>query len=593
MTHADKLKALREILKTRDLDGYLVPRTDEYQGEYVPPSAERLAWLTGFDGSAGQAAVLTDKAVVMSDGRYTIQLARQVDPALFETADMVEVGLAAWLKDNAAESARIGYDPMLFTAAQMERLSKAPLEFVPVAGNLIDEIWTDRPAPPCGRVELFPDDIAGRSAAEKCRLIAEKVKEEGAQACLLTASDSIAWLLNVRGSDVPRIPVVLSYAMLYEDGRVDWFVEGGKIAQNVKDNLASHVTIQEPAALNTVLEKIASDKADVLLDRKQTPLWFVQKLEEGGAVIKDSEDPCIAPRACKTDSEKEAIIESHVRDGVALVKFLQWVEEEGIKGGLSELDVDRKLLDLRGRDPAFREPSFDTIAGWADNGAVIHYRVTEESNKAIIPPGLLLVDSGGQYCGDGIAGTTDVTRTIAIGEPSLEMCENFTRVLKGHIALARAKFPEGTTGPQLDTLARHSLWEASLDYDHGTGHGVGCYLSVHEEAASISKRGTRALKPGMLISNEPGYYQAGDYGIRIESLVFVVEKGLRHGTDKEMLGFDTVTLAPIDRHLIVKELLSAEELSWLNDYHARVYDTLAPRLDKATKAWLNKACAPL
>ncbi len=586
--YKNRLDSLRAEMADHNLDAYLIPRADEFMGEYVPACAERLAWLTGFDGSAGIAAVTADKAVVMSDGRYALQLAQQVNSDLFETGDMIETPPGKWLADNTSNGARVGYDPMLFTAAAIDGYEAAGLTMVPVAGNLIDAIWDDRPAAPCGAVELFSDEIAGRTATDKCAEIAASLKDEGLSAFVLTDPQAVAWLLNIRGADVPMIPLALSYAVIYADGKVDWFIDPAKIPAAVGEALPSDIALHNPKELEGMLQGLGGI---VGLDSASTAIWFKQVLAEGGVMTRDRDDPCVLPRACKTDSEKAAIIETHIRDGVALVRFLKWVAEEGVKGGLTELDIVAKREEFSRRDPAYREASFDTIAGWADNGAVVHYRVTEETNKAIKAPGLLLVDSGGQYCGDGIAGTTDVTRTVAIGQPTDEMRENFTRVLKGHIGVASARFPEGTTGPQIDTLARKALWDVSRDYDHGTGHGVGCYLSVHEEAASISKRAGMPFKPGMLISNEPGFYKAGEYGIRIESLVFVVEAGLREGTDKKMLAFETVTMAPIDRSLIVKDMLSAEELAWLNAYHVQVYETLAPRLEPDEAAWLEMVCA--
>ncbi|MCB9988689.1 MAG: aminopeptidase P family protein [Rhodospirillales bacterium] len=586
-----RLGLVREEIARLQLDGYIIPRTDEFLGEYVPACAERLAWLTGFDGSAGIAAVLPDRAVVMSDGRYTLQLEQQVNRALYEAGDMYEAPLSDWLRDHAEEGARIGYDPMLFTPPQIESLSKAPVELVAVEGNLIDAVWNDRPAPPLEAVEMFPDEMAGKTAGEKRTEISASLEKEGLDAFVLTAPESVSWLLNVRGADVPHIPVVLSYAIIYAGGRIDWFVDPGKQGADVLPFFPQEVFCHDISKLSDNLLNL-KDKV-VGLDYKRSSVWFRQVLTTAGAQVKDIEDPCIEPRACKNEAERAAITETHIRDGVALVRFLKWVDEQGPKKKLTELDIVAKREECSRLDPLYREASFDTIAGWADNGAVVHYRVTKETNKPIKPPGLLLVDSGGQYCGGGVAGTTDVTRTVAIGEPTDDMRENFTRVLKGHIGVATARFPEGTTGGHIDALARKPLWDVGRDYDHGTGHGVGCYLSVHEEAAGISKRAGMPFKAGMLISNEPGYYKAGEYGIRIESLVFVVEDGLREDTDKKMLAFETVTMAPIDRNLIDPVLLSASETKWLNAYHRTVYETLAPRLESDVAAWLEQACTPL
>ncbi|MCB1557141.1 MAG: aminopeptidase P family protein [Alphaproteobacteria bacterium] len=586
------LETLRAAMISRGLDGYLLPRTDEYQGEYVPACAERLAWLTGFTGSAGIAVVLSNKAVVMSDGRYEIQLAQEVDPTLFETADMFETPAAAWIQKNAPSGTKIGYDPLLFTPADLTPFANVPVEMVPLDRNLVDDIWTDRPAPPCAPVSLFPEAIAGLTAAEKREMAAATVREAAGTAFLLADPLSIMWLLNVRGGGIPYIPVALSRAVLHADGAVDWFVESQKLTPAVRESLGAAVAAREPDMLFNYLKTLGTESC-LLFDPKRTPVRFLQIADKAGLRTKEAEDPCVLPRAIKTPAEQTAIREAHIRDGVAMVRFLHWIATEAPKGHLTELDLVAKRESFSRDDPAWREPSFDTIAGWAENGAIIHYRVTPETNKRILPPGLLLMDSGGQYCGEGVAGTTDITRTVAIGRPTDDMRENFTRVLQGHIAVASARFPASATGPQIDALARKSLWEAGRDYDHGTGHGVGCYLSVHEDAAGITRREIMPFAPGMLLSNEPGFYKKGAYGIRIESLVQLRKDGKREDTETDMLAFDTVTLAPIDRSLIVKEMLSASELAWLNAYHARVCDILSPRLDAASRLWLAGACAPI
>ncbi len=597
----ERLQALRDELKQKKLDGFLVPRTDEYQGEYVPAGAERLAWLTGFTGSAGLAVILDNKAAVITDGRYDIQVEQQTESGLYETYSE-DMTAEDWLADNGVSGMTIGYDPKLHTPSQLVALKKKlkakNITLTPVDENPLDSVWDNQPAPPMAMVELFPDSIAGRSAQEKRTDIAKALKNENGKAVILTKSDSIAWLLNVRGNDVPHIPVVLSYAILYETGDVHWFVDSAKVPPDVTKHLGSHVQCREPGELENALAYLAhdalKDNKPVMLDFKRTASWFKIKLEDAGAAVENMADPCILPRACKTPEEQAGIIESHIRDGVAMARFLKWLDEEGPKGQLSEIDVEEQLLQYRQQDGDLRDTSFDTIAGWAGNGAIIHYRATPESVKTITPPGLLLLDSGGQY---GSGGTTDITRTIAMGTPTEEMQENFTRVLQGHIGVAMARFPEGTVGAQIDLLARQPLWNAGLDYDHGTGHGVGCYLAVHEEAAGISKVGQTPFAPGMLISNEPGYYDKEDeYGIRIESLVLVREDGLRHGTNKIMMTFETVTMAPIDTRLIKPDMMKDEELAWLNDYHERVYKTLSPRLEPHehdVKTWLKQACEPL
>ncbi len=590
-TYKEKLEALRSEMVALGLDGFIVPRADAFQGEFVAKGEERLQWLSGFTGSAGVVVVLNTRAIVLTDGRYTLQVKEQVDEALFETGDSTKTKVSEWLCEYVEKGAVIGFDPWLHTHQQVEALEKGLKEkgvvLKPVSENLIDKIWEDQPAPPLGQVEIFPDSVAGLSSVEKRKTIAAEIEKAGADACVLTLPDSICWLLNVRGSDVDYAPVVLSYAIIHaDDGRVDWFVEAEKISDEVKAHLGDGVKIHAPGELEKVLKGLAGQK--VALDYQRAPIWFQEALEEKSELV-DLKDPCVSPKSGKTKEEQKSVIDAHVKDGVAMVRFLAWLDEEAPKGDLTELDIVAKLEDLRSSDKDYKGPSFATISGFGPNGAIVHYRVSEETNAKIIPPGLLLVDSGGQYHW----GTTDITRTIAIGEPSEEMRVHFTRVLKGHIALAMAHFPDGTVGAQIDTLARQPLWNAGLDFAHGTGHGVGCYLQVHEEAASISPRGKEPFKPGMLISNEPGYYEEGAYGIRIESLVLVEEAGRCDNTDVQMLQFKTVTLAPIDRHLIVSDMLSTEERNWLNDYHAEVQDVLSLQLDEATAAWLKEQTEPL
>lgn len=599
-TSAEKLAALRGELKKRGLDGFIVPRTDEFQGEYVPPCAERLAWLTGFTGSAGVAIALQDKAVVMSDGRYTEQLAQQVDAKAFDRADSTAVSVAQWLSKEAKTGAKIGYDPKLHTKAELDQWARAlkakNITLVPVdGGNPLDVVWTDRPAAPASTVEVFPETIAGRSAADKREALAQAVRDAGGHGFVVAQPTSIAWLLNIRGTDVPKTPVALSYALVRDNGDVDLFIDPARVDAAVRAHLGNHVHIRKPEELDAALADLAqaakaADKP-VLIDPARAPVWFRMKLEKAGAKVADLKDPSIAARMIKTPQEKKSIIDTHVRDGVAMVRFLKWVEEEAPKGKLTELDVVERLWNFRKMDAGVRDDSFDTISGWAANGAVIHYRATPETNKAITPPGILLVDSGAQYQ----EGTTDITRTVAVGAPTDEMRENFTRVLKGHINLARAKFPQGTIGAAVDFAARRSLYEENLDFDHGTGHDVDCYLSVHGAGSVISAKSTVELKAGMLISNEPGFYKTGAYGIRIENLILVKEDGKRRETAKDvpMLRFETVTLAPIDRALIKPEIMDDAELQWLNDYHERVYQTLSPRLAADEAAWLRKVTQPL
>lgn len=590
---AHPLQALRAIMKQYSIQGYLVPHADEYQGEYLPPAAERLHWLTGFSGSAGAAVVLQNKAVVMSDGRYTLQLKNQVDPALFETADLFDPGPARWIVDHAGRGAVIGYDPRLYTEAQIGAieniLKPAGITLSAIEDNLIDAVWHNRPPPPASIVQAFSEAIAGRPAADKLDEVAGIIKSEGGYAAIISLPDSIAWLLNIRGSDVPHNPLALSYAVVHANGDMDWFIDPARVPSTVAAKLGNRVRLVPPVDLDTSLDALArAASAPLFVDRASVPVWFRQKLEGAGATVSHMPDPCIGLKAIKNASEQRAIRNAHERDGVAMVRFMAWLDREGVSGKLSELDIEQKLLDFRRADPAFRDTSFDTIAGWGPNGAIIHYRATPQSSRMIQPPGLLLLDSGAQY----EDGTTDITRTIAVGSPTDEMKQRNTMVLKGHVALSALTFPQGTTGADIEIVARRALWDAGLDYAHGTGHGVGCYLSVHEPGAGISGRSNMALKPGMLISNEPGYYKEGAYGIRIENLILVREHGTME-SGKARYGFETVTLAPYDRRLIVPEMLDDQELAWLNDYHERVFKTLSPYLGADEKAWLKTACTPL
>ncbi|HBR69849.1 MAG TPA: hypothetical protein DEA55_10795 [Rhodospirillaceae bacterium] len=580
-----RLSALRESMEAQGLDGFILSHADAFQSEYPPPSARRLEWLTGFSGSAGVAAVLGSKAVVMSDNRYTIQLAQQTDRALYEVGDVADGGLAKWLCANGKKGQVVGFDPWLFTIKQIdelqEKVAAGGITLKAAQENPVDAIWQGKPQDPQGQVTLFPESVAGLTLRQKRAMIAEAVAKAGGDAVILTRPDSVCWLLNVRGGDVEYSPLVLSYAILYADGgRVDWFAGAGKVPEAVVVHLGGDVRILEPSALSEAIEKL---KGKVLLDFRHAPARFRTALEESKISFADFADPCVLPKACKTKTEQAAIEKAHIADGVAMVRFLAWLDREAPKGALTEIEVADKLESFRRMDTHYKGPSFATIAGFGPNGAIVHYRASEKTNRKIKPPGILLLDSGGQYHW----GTTDITRTISIGEPTEEMRRNFTLVLKGHIAVAMAQFAEGTQGAQIDALARQALKGAGLDYGHGTGHGVGCYLQVHEEAASLSPRGKESIRAGMLLSNEPGYYKEGAYGIRIENLVLAEE------IERGMLGFRTVTLAPIDRRLIDAGMLSGDECSWLNSYHARVRDVLMPLLDKEAAVWIEKNTRPL
>ncbi len=587
-----RLAALRAELAKRGLDGFMVPLSDEHQGEYVARRSQRLAWLTGFTGSAGMAVVLAERAALFVDGRYTIQAAAQVDDSLYEHRHITEEPADAWLRNHLAEGAALGYDPRLHGTRERDRMA-APCRavgarLVPCDDNPIDALWADQPPAPLGPIAPHPARFSGAEASDKRETVAARLTEKGAAAAVLSAPDSIAWLLNVRGADVANSPLPHSFAIMHGDGGVDWFVDSRKLLPELPAHLGNAVHVQAPETMANVLDAFAGAGKTVLIDEATTPVWMVDRLREGGAEVIRDADPCALPKARKNAVELDGIRAAHRRDGAALTRFLAWLAAAP-PGSITELDAVARLAAMRAGGEHYRGPSFDTISGAGSNGAIVHYRVTEESNRTLEPGTLYLVDSGGQY----LDGTTDVTRTVAIGRPEPEHRDRFTRVLRGHIALATARFPRGTSGAQLDTLARQFLWQAGLDYDHGTGHGVGHYLNVHEGPQRISRMGSgAALAPGMVVSNEPGYYRTGAYGIRIENLVAVKEADDANGG---FLGFETLTLAPIDRTLIEPAMLTADERAWLDAYHARVAETLAPLLadDKATLAWLRAATAPV
>lgn len=591
---ADRVAALRASLARQGIDGFIVPRSDEFQGEYVPPSAERLAWITGFSGSAGTAVILGDRAAVFVDGRYTLQARDQVDGAVFEVVHSADRTAATWIAETMSAGARLGYDPWLHTKREADHFRgacrKAGGELVAIEDNPIDAVWTDRPAPPAAPVVPHPDSFAGRSAAEKRMQLAEGLSREGVDAVVLTMPDSIAWLLNIRGGDVGHTPLPLSFALLDRDGRVELFVDERKVTSGLPEHLGNAVSVRPPSEFDAALRALGEAGRTVQVDPGGSADHVFQVLDAAGAALREAADPCALPKAIKNAVEIEGTRRAHRRDGAALTRFLHWLATTAPEGGVSEMTAADRLEAFRREDGLFRDLSFPTISGAGSNGAIVHYRVTESSNRPLANGQLYLVDSGAQYPD----GTTDVTRTVAIGAPSAEMRDRFTRVLKGHIAIATARFPRGTNGGQLDTLARLALWRAGLDYDHGTGHGVGSYLGVHEGPQRISKAaGTVALAPGMIVSNEPGYYKTGAYGIRIENLVTVVEVPEPPGGERPLLGFETLTLAPIDRTLIDRDLLDAEEVTWLDGYHARVRETLTPLVDPETTAWLDEVTRPI
>lgn len=588
---SDRVNRLRAEMQAAGIHGFLIPRNDEHFGEWVPANAERLAWLTGFNGSAGLAIVLSDRAAMFVDGRYTLAVRDQVDLEIFDIRHVTEAPASDWLRDVLKPGQRLGFDPWLHTAAGLTAIWKAVedtgAELVPVARNPVDLIWQDRPAPPMAPVVPHDLERAGETAEAKRQRIAEIVKQKGADAAVLTLPESIAWLLNIRGGDVPRTPLPLGFAVLHGDARVDLFMDPEKITDATRTHMGNAVSIAPKATFADGLAALAGKH--VLVDRPSAVKAVTERLRDVGAEVVLGEDPTMLPKACKNPVEVQGSRDAHVRDGAAVVRFLAWLDAHAGDGSVDEITAAETLEGFRRRNDLIRDLSFDTISGSGPNGAIVHYRVTPETNRRLQPGELFLVDSGAQY----LDGTTDITRTIAIGDPDPEMRDRFTRVLQGHVALAMARFPAGTTGSQLDPMARAPLWQAGLDFDHGTGHGVGSYLSVHEGPHRISKvHSAVALQPGMIVSNEPGYYKAGAYGIRIENLVTVVEAEIEGG-ERPTLGFETLTLAPIDRRLIVTEMLTAAERGWIDRYHARVAETLTPLLEADTAAWLAAATQPL
>jgi Xaa-Pro aminopeptidase len=595
-SYADRLKALREQLKADRLDGFVVPLTDEHMSEYVGSYAQRLAWLTGFEGSAGSAVVLPEEAAIFVDGRYTLQVRAQVSPDQWSYQSVPETSVADWLKLHAPQGARIGYDPWLhsrdWVRQATESLAARGATLVPVKRNPIDAVWDDRPEASKAHLVVQPDQYAGKNAAEKRTDIADWLAKHGADAAVLSALDSIAWAFNVRGADVARTPVALAYAIVNADGTADLFVAGEKVDAAVRQHLGNGVRIHERSEFEPYLATLKGKT--VAVDPERGVAAIFEALEKAGAKILPLRDPTVLPKAIKNAAEIAGQKNAQARDGAAISRFLKWVEQEAPKGELDEMTASDRLEALRRGSPELRDLSFDTISGAGPNGAIVHYRSSEKTNRKLESGSLYLVDSGGQY----VDGTTDITRTVAIGEPTAEMRDRFTRVLKGHIAVATALFPKGTRGSQLDSFARRPLWDAGLDYAHGTGHGVGSFLGVHEgpqriaPVGSSQSGGDEPLAAGMILSNEPGYYKTGAYGIRIENLVLVVEKQVE-GAEKEMLGLETLTHAPIDRRLVVKDMLSLAELAWLNAYHADVLAKIGPSLGGEDRAWLEAATAPI
>lgn len=595
MTVADNLAALRAEMKSQGLSAFLIPITDEHMSEYVGDYAQRISWATGFNGSAGSAAVGLEKAAVFIDGRYTIQVKQEVDGDLFGRHHFQQYPLMKWLQDTVGAGEKVGYDPELATADFVNELTAALKKVgaiaFPVERNLIDCVWDDQPSEPMAEVVMHELKYAGKTAAEKRTDIASILEKEGADSAAVTMLDSVAWAFNIRGKDVLNTPVVHAFALLHKDETADLFVNMDKITTPVREALGNQVRIRPREEFYPAMEELGAAGKTILVDRSTNNSKVFTTLQAAGATLVEGQDPCILPKAIKNPTEQQGTRDAHIRDGVAITRFLHWVTTEAPKGGLDELKCVDQLWQFRTELHMINDRSFDTISGAGPNGALCHYRVSEETNRKLELNSLYLVDSGGQY-NDG---TTDCTRTLAIGTPSQEMIDNYTRVLQGHIHLTETKFPEGTGGAALDSIARRPLWQAGLDYDHGTGHGVGSYLAVHEGPQRIAKNNNDVpLVPGMILSNEPGYYKTDEYGIRIENLVLV--NALDGDYERTMFGFENLTWVPLEPALINVDMLSPQERKWINDYHARVQQLILPQLetvDSSCADWLKSVCQPL
>lgn len=594
-----RLEKLRQQMQKQELDAFLVPHEDAFMGEYVPDNGERLKWLTGFGGSSGTAVVLMDKASLFVDGRYVLQAPQQIDTNSFEVIPIAQISIKDWLVHalggDKVKNKVIGFAPFLHTTRQIEDLQKSlepkGAKLVAITTNPLDAVWEDQPLLPNHLVVEYPDKRAGKTSVQKrgelgqLRIDNQARADNKCDAFMLTKPESIAWLLNIRGSDVPHTPFALSYALLHKNGDVVWFINPDRVSDAVIAHIGGQVRLVKPEDMAPYLATLKTEM--IGLDRNSANYAFKEIIPNSI----DMTDPCSLPKACKTSAEIEGAIAAHIRDGTALCNFLCWLDENAPMGEATEISVAEKLETYRAETGQLLDLSFDTISGSGPNGAIVHYRVTKATNRALKPGDIYLVDSGGQY----LDGTTDVTRTVLIdgAPPPPDAMMAFTRVLKGHIALATARFPKGTNGIALDALARAPLWAAGLDFDHGTGHGVGSYLCVHEGPQSISKVGTVALQQGMIVSNEPGYYREGAFGIRIENLQYVTSASQKNAEERALHGFETLTLAPIDRRLIDSKLMTAEEITWLNDYHQAVWEKLSNAVNPETQNWLKRACAPL
>ena len=594
----ERTSRLRAKLESLGFDGFVVPRADAFMGDSVPACSERLRWLTGFSGSAGVGIVLINKAAVFIDGRYTLQVQDQVNLSIYDVFNVNECNPWTWAAKHLNKGSRLAFDPWLLTDAlhsqYKRKISEIGAEFVAVKTNPIDEIWVDQPAPPLAPITTHSMRFAGKSSQEKRMSVLDRLIGAKQDAALITSLDSIAWLLNIRGGDVPFTPLALSFLLICADGKVHWFVDKRKLLPHVTKNFDSDIIIQDIEQIGLILKEIVSKLTNISVDKSRVPIFLVSVLENAGTKVINGPDPCLLPKACKNDIEVEGIRAAHIRDGVAMTFFLAWLDKMAPKGLVTEISAAEYLEDCRSRGNLVRDLSFRTISGTGPNGAIVHYDVTSKTNKLLQPGDLYLIDSGAQY----LDGTTDVTRTIYItgpdGGPSSEEKDRFTRVLKGHIAIATAEFPIGTCGSQIDILGRKFLWEVGHDYDHGTGHGVGSYLCVHEGPQRIAKgSGGEALKPGMVISNEPGFYKAGMFGVRIENLILVRKKDNAGRGSLNWLGFETLTCVPIDTRLVEKSLLTKDEITWLNNYHSFVRQKIEPMVDPETAYWLRDATKPL
>ncbi|MAH84813.1 MAG: X-Pro aminopeptidase [Rhodospirillaceae bacterium TMED8] len=593
LSPAARLQAFRAELGAQNFDGFLVPRSDEHQGEYVSARSERLAWLTGFTGSAGLAVISQSHAAIFTDGRYTLQVETEVDANLYECLHLSDQPATRWICEHMSDGQTLGYDPWLFTPKQVkiyrDICQEIGIHLQRCNNNPIDAVWLNQPMAPEESVMYLDLKFTGETSAEKRLRISSVLMRDGADAVILTAPDSIAWLFNIRGGDVPFAPFALSFAILYSDGSADWFIDAMKIPANLRDELDSDIKVHPPSALSKTIDHLGECKKVVRADPASAAEWIHERLHTAGATLSQLVDPCQLAKARKNSTQISGMRNAHLRDGIALTRFLFWLEHTIKISPITEISAANQLEYFRRESRMFRGSSFPTISGAGPNGAIVHYRATGATDRILTQNSLYLVDSGAQYPD----GTTDITRTIAIGTPSENMRRHFTLVLKGHIAIARAVFPAGTSGSQLDVLARLALWREGLDYDHGTGHGVGSFLSVHEGPQRITKTPDKiALEVGMVVSNEPGFYLTGKYGIRIENLVAVKESQCG-SQPSNFLDFETLTIAPIDRHLIQNSLMNNDEIEWLNEYHGRVRREISPHVDNDVLVWLNSATAPL